>query len=144
MVGDANAGLTAYPGRVNPTLGPLSPFFIVKDLRRAARFYVDRLGFDVRFQEPPDEPFFAIVGRGHAQLFLKEIGEGIEAQPNPTRHAWAPWDAYVETPDPDALAAELERRGATFHAPLSNRDDGLRGFEVRDEDGYVLFFGRPA
>jgi hypothetical protein len=22
-------------------------------------------------------------------------------------------------------------------------DDGLRGFEVKDPDGYVLFFGRP-
>jgi hypothetical protein len=22
-------------------------------------------------------------------------------------------------------------------------DDGLRGFEVQDADGYVLFFGRP-
>jgi hypothetical protein len=24
-----------------------------------------------------------------------------------------------------------------------NDDDGLRGFEVADTDGYVLFFGRP-
>jgi hypothetical protein len=22
-------------------------------------------------------------------------------------------------------------------------DDGLRGFEIKDADGYVLFFGRP-
>ena len=22
-------------------------------------------------------------------------------------------------------------------------DDGLRGFELKDVDGYVLFFGRP-
>jgi hypothetical protein len=27
--------------------------------------------------------------------------------------------------------------------PLKDDDDGLRGFEVTDADGYVLFFGRP-
>ena len=32
--------------------------------------------------------------------------------------------------------------GKTVHG--KNTDDGLRGFEVRDNDGYVLFFGRPA
>jgi hypothetical protein len=24
-----------------------------------------------------------------------------------------------------------------------DNDDGLRGFEVKDADGYMLFFGRP-
>jgi hypothetical protein len=27
--------------------------------------------------------------------------------------------------------------------PLKDTQDGLRGFELRDTDGYVLFFGRP-
>jgi hypothetical protein len=26
---------------------------------------------------------------------------------------------------------------------LKDTDDGLRGFEITDPDGYVLFFGRP-
>ena len=26
--------------------------------------------------------------------------------------------------------------------PLKDTDDGLRGFELQDADGYVLFFGR--
>jgi hypothetical protein len=30
-----------------------------------------------------------------------------------------------------------------FSAPLADTDDGLRGFEVADADGYLLFFGRP-
>ena len=32
----------------------------------------------------------------------------------------------------------------TLAADSKNTDDGLRGFEVRDNDGYVFFFGRPA
>jgi hypothetical protein len=46
-------------------------------------------------------------------------------------------------PDPDALAAEFADHGAAFGAPLKDTRDGLRGFEIYDPDGYVLFFGRP-
>jgi hypothetical protein len=53
------------------------------------------------------------------------------------------WDAYIDTPDPDALAAELAGRGAVFSESLRDTHDGLRGFEISDPDGYVLFFGRP-
>jgi hypothetical protein len=27
--------------------------------------------------------------------------------------------------------------------PLADNSDDLRGFEVQDADGYVLYFGRP-
>jgi hypothetical protein len=33
--------------------------------------------------------------------------------------------------------------GAAFSVPLEDTHDGLRGFEICDPDGYVLFFGRP-
>jgi hypothetical protein len=46
-------------------------------------------------------------------------------------------------PAPDALAAEFAARQVAFSAPLKDDDDGLRGFEVKDADGYVLYFGRP-
>ena len=125
------------------TLGAISPFFIVSDVSRAIRFYVDQLGFQVRFVEPETSPFFAIVGRDSAQIFLKCVAEAITAQPNHTRHEWAPWDAFVYVDDPDSLAAEFASRGTAFHSELADRHDGLRGFEVEDADGYVLYFGRP-
>jgi hypothetical protein len=53
------------------------------------------------------------------------------------------WDAYVYAPEPDALAVEFANHGAAFSAPLKDTHDGLRGFEICDPDGYVLFFGRP-
>jgi hypothetical protein len=34
--------------------------------------------------------------------------------------------------------------GCAVDAPFTDNDDGLRGFELTDHDGYVLFFGRPA
>jgi catechol 2,3-dioxygenase-like lactoylglutathione lyase family enzyme len=108
-------------------------------------FYRDRLGFDVTYQGPaPDDIFFGIVQRGGATILFKAVG--VEPRPNYTRDAnqgIARWDAYVHVPDPDALAAEFASRDVAFSAPLEDTHDGLRGFELKDADGYVLFFGRP-
>lgn len=126
-----------------PAMVSIAPFFIVADLGRALAFYRDRLGFDVAVLAPDPDPFFAIVRRDSVQLLLKVIDTQVGPLPNHRRHAWARWDAYVHAPDPDALAAELAGRGVGFSAPLADTHDGLRGFEVEDTDGYILFFGRP-
>ena len=120
----------------------ISPFFIVSDVDQTVAFYRDKLGFETRFQQPSRNPFFAIIGRGGAQLFLKSE-KNISPSPNPNRHPSMRWDAFVYAPDPDALAAEFTGLGAPFSVPLKDTHDGLRGFEIRDPDGYVLFFGRP-
>jgi len=129
---------------VRAALSAISPFFVVDDLPRAVAFYRERLGFEVTHQAPAPDPFFAIVARDGVQLLLKVVAEDVGALPNRSRHPDARWDAYVHVPDPDALAAEFRGRGVTFSAPLTDTDDGLRGFELTDHDGYVLFFGRPA
>jgi hypothetical protein len=84
------------------------------------------------------------VQRNAAMIMLKDIG--LDPVPNHTRDVnkgIARWDAYLYVPDPDALAAEFASRGVEFFQPLKDNDDGLRGFEIRDADGYILFFGRP-
>lgn len=126
-------------------ISAISPFFIVRHVPASLAFYRDRLGFEITFQGPaPDDIFFGIVRRGGAQILLKAVG--VEPQPNPTRdvkQGIARWDAFVDVPDPDALAAEFGSRKVEFVEPLADTDDGLRGFALRDADGYVLFFGRP-
>ena len=128
-----------------PDITGIAPFFIVKDVPAALAFYRDRFGFDIAFQGPePEDIFFGIVQRGAAMIMLKDVG--VEPVPNYTRDVGkgAPrWDAYLHVPDPDALHAEFASRNIEFWQPLKNDDDGLRGFEVQDADGYVLFFGRP-
>ncbi len=124
-------------------IGPCAPFFIVREVRRALDHYVGKLGFDCRFATREAAPFFAIVGRDAAQIFLKAVAEEVGPLPNHERHVWAPWDAFVNVADPEALAAEFSGRGVAFRQPLGLRDDSLRGFEVADPDGYVCFFGRP-
>jgi len=43
---------------------PISPFFIVSDVDRTVAFYRDKLGFETRFRQPGQNPFFAIIGPG--------------------------------------------------------------------------------
>jgi catechol 2,3-dioxygenase-like lactoylglutathione lyase family enzyme len=119
----------------------ISPFFIVRDAPSSLQFYRDRLGFEIIFQEPAEDPFFGIVRRGGAMIMLKSVG--VDPLPNCKRESAARWDAYLHVPDPDALAAEFLSRNVEFSEPLKDTHDGLRGFELRDADGYVLFFGRP-
>ena len=70
-------------------------------------------------------------------------GVGVDPLPNYKREPAARWDAYLYVPDSDALAAEFASRNVEFSEPLKDTHDGLRGFELKDCDGYVLFFGRP-
>jgi catechol 2,3-dioxygenase-like lactoylglutathione lyase family enzyme len=126
----------------SPGIGAMSPCFIVSDVVQSIAFYCGKLGFETRFQAPEQDPFFAIVGRDRAQLFVKAEG-AITPQPNHTRHHHLRLDAFVYVEDPDALAADFASRGAAFSKPLEDTHDGLRGFEITDPDGYVLFFGRP-
>ena len=125
-------------------ISAISPFFIVSNVPSSLSFYRDRLGFEITFAGPePDDIFFGIVRRGGAQILLKDIG--VPPMPNHTRDVKkgiARWDAFVYVPDPDALAHEFASRKVEFFVPLKDTHDGLRGFEVKDVDGYVLFFGR--
>ena len=126
----------------------IAPFFIVRNVPAALAFYRDRLGFDITFQGPSeDDIFFGIVQRGGAMIIMKDVG--VDPVPNYTRdikQGIARWDAYLYVPDPDALAAEFSSRKVEFFTTLKDNedgDDGLRGFELKDVDGYILFFGRP-
>jgi catechol 2,3-dioxygenase-like lactoylglutathione lyase family enzyme len=127
-----------------PEISGIAPFFIVKNVPATLSFYRDRLGFDITFQGPAEDIFFGIVQRGAAMIMFKDVG--VDPLPNYKRDVKkgvARRDAYLYVPDPDALAAEFWSRNVEFSEPLKDTDDGLRGFELKDVDGYVLFFGRP-
>ena len=135
---------------MTPTISGITPFFIVANVPATLSFYHDMLGFEVTFRGPtPDDQFFGIVRRDGAMIMFKALGvmrDGneilVEPIPNYGREPAFSWDAYLDVPDPDALAAEFESRGVVFSVPLTERDDdGVRGFVIKDIDGYGLFFG---
>jgi catechol 2,3-dioxygenase-like lactoylglutathione lyase family enzyme len=128
-------------------LNGISTFFVVDDLDATIEFYRTRLGFSVLHKGGGDgdegADFWAMVGRDRVMMMFKCITPEIHPQPNHTRHEYARWDAYIHTDEPDALYAELVGRGAAMHRELADTNDGLRAFEIKDNSGYVLCFGRP-
>lgn len=125
-------------------LNSITPLFIVNDLAETLQFYESNLGFQVHYSggDGQGEDFWAMVGRDQITLMLKYITPDIHPQPNPSRHEWAVWDAYVFTSDPDLLYAEFLLKNVPIRRPLSDTGDGLRAFEITDNNGYVLCFGR--
>ena len=127
-------------------LNSVAPFFVVDDLSATLAFYRSKLGFEVLFQggdEGSGDDFFAIVGRDQVMLMFKAIAPEVHPQPNHSRHELARWDAYINTDDPDTLYAEFVGKEVPMHRELADTGDGLRAFEIADNNGYVLCFGRP-
>jgi uncharacterized glyoxalase superfamily protein PhnB len=131
------------PEEPSRNLVAITPFFIVKDLQASIAHYVERFGFQLDFQGPEDDVYYAQVTRDGIAIMLKTILPDVLPCPNHTRHPWARWDAYIYTLNPDTLFDEFRQRGvSSFVKELSFIDDGLWGFEVTDADGYVLAFFR--
>ncbi len=120
-----------------------SPVLGVRNVRQAAEYYRDVLGFsldvDGVFQPTEDESggVYAIVKRGgvwiHFQIRRGEL-PGRERQPLER-------DAYVYVDDLDALYADLQRRGAVIAQPPRVAPYGLRELVVEDLNGYRIAFG---
>ena len=130
------------PEAASRNLASINPFFIVKDLQASISYYIERLGFQLDFQGPDQDPYYGRVSRDEIGIMLKAILPDVLPRPNRSRHEWARWDAYIYTLDPDALFDEFRQRGVSFVTQLSFIDEGLWGFEVTDADGYVLAFAR--
>ncbi|MBZ5608692.1 MAG: VOC family protein [Acidobacteriia bacterium] len=124
----------------------IAPFFVVDDLQMSLDFYRSKLGFEITYTgggNGQGSDFFAMVQRDGVMLMLKHIAPEIHPQPNHSRHKWARWDAYIHTSDPDSLYGEYLGAGVPIHSELADTSDGLRAFEIIDNSGYVLCFGRP-
>jgi catechol 2,3-dioxygenase-like lactoylglutathione lyase family enzyme len=124
----------------------VTPFFIVDDLPATLDFYQSKLGFNVPYKGGGDgeiDDYWAFVGRDKIMLMFKAIASDVHPHPNSSRHPWASWDTYIYTDDPDSLFAELVAKNVPMHRELGNTSDGLRAFEIMDNNGYVLCFGRP-
>ena len=127
-------------------LRSIAPFFIVDNLSASLDFYCSRLGFHVTLTAGGDDhhpDFFGIVQRDDVMIILKQIAPDVHPHPNSIRHKFARWDAYIHCDDPDSLFVEYLNRSVPMHNDLADTEDGLRGFEVSDNNGYVLCFARP-
>ncbi len=121
-----------------------APILGVRNVRQAAEYYRDVLGFELDpvdgvFQPSPDEPqgVYAIVRRGGVWIhFQIRRGEFPERKRQPLER-----DVYIYIDDLETVYADLTQRGAVVRQRPAATPYGLREFVVEDPDGYRLAFG---
>jgi uncharacterized glyoxalase superfamily protein PhnB len=122
----------------------VAPYFLVRDVVKAAEYYRDALGFSYeRFWGQP--PCFCMPKRDGVIIMLSQTEDAAVIRPNSKARNDESWDAYVWVKDADALYAEMKPRGAIItYGPALQEEYGNREFGVRDLDGYILAFGSDA
>ncbi len=113
------------------------PILFVRDVRRAARYYEERLGFKVDFLHG-EPPFYGSVSRDDIRLHLRHV-----ARPNFVELAGREPSlilATSEVSDIEALFDQIRDLGAELAQPLVEQDWGGTDFQVRDLDGNVISF----
>jgi uncharacterized glyoxalase superfamily protein PhnB len=115
----------------------VAPFLLVRDVKKAAAYYNDVLGFTVRrfWGEPP---MFAIADREGVSVMLRQVQPHETFQPNAALEDCL--DAYFSVRDADALYNEYQSKGADLVCAPENQPYMMREFQVRDPDGHVLIF----
>lgn len=113
----------------------IQPVLPVRDVARAVDFYVDKLGFEVAFQDDPQAPQYAGLRRDGQELHLQWHAEsdfqGVIDQPSIRFHVY----------DTDALFEDIKARGGIPEGKAVHPTTwGTREFEFYDPDGNALFF----
>lgn len=117
-----------------------SPIFHVPDGKKAADYYTNILGFTLAWSMG-DPPTFCKVERDNLAIFLFQTPEPAS---NTYRAALSAKfaDLYIFVRDVDSIFAELKGRGADCLAEPKDYDYGMRDFNLRDLNGYILTFGQ--
>ena len=102
------------------------PIFDVVDLAASIAYYVDKLGFEKKW-DYGDPPTFGCVGRDEVEIFLSQEGQEV---------ARSSLSIFVQ--DVDALYEDYKRRGAVIRRPPTNYPWGVRRMDVQDLDGHNI------
>ena len=123
------------PGPVR--LDHVIPILFVRDVARAAAFYVDKLGFTRDFLHG-NPPFYGAVSRDAACLHFRLVHK-----PNFAELAAREGGlilASIEVANVKALFEEFEARGTKFPQRLQRQAWGGLDFHVEDPDGNCISF----
>jgi hypothetical protein len=69
MNSSKTASQPANPEGAKRNLAPISPSFIVKDLQASISHDIERFGFQLDFQGPPDDVYYGHLSR----MLLREV-----------------------------------------------------------------------
>lgn len=127
----------AMPDAPKPTLRSAEPQLLVTDIRTAADYFVEKLGFRVVFLHG-DPPFYGQVARDGAALNLRHVDTPpIDPQITAREDFLA---ASINADDVAALYREFEAAGAAFHQYLRQESWGATTFIIKDPSGNLILF----
>src|SRR3981081_2275184 len=112
----------------------MSPQFLVADIDRSIKFYIEKLGFEVDFRY---EDFYACIIKDGYSLHLKTGQPSIEERKNKRKNQ--DLDIVFSVDDIEDLYTELSRNFVEFTQLLRNMPYG-KEFYIADPDGYILCF----
>lgn len=114
-----------------PKLTRIAPELPVSNLREAAEYYVQKLGFHIAMEMPSGD--YAIVERDGIAIHLFEDDAGSHS----------PGGVHIFTPDLDELHAELSQRGVRLSQGIERKPWGNRDFRITDTSGNEIKFTEP-
>jgi catechol 2,3-dioxygenase-like lactoylglutathione lyase family enzyme len=140
--GLGSSGHSIYFNAMKPArLTGSAPVLLVRDVRAAANYYRDALGFSyTRFWGAG--PDFVILERDGLRLMLDRAPENAEIVPHWKLDSGM-WNVYFWVDDVEVLFAEFTAKGAKIDYGLDDKPYDIREFGVQDLDGYDIGFGQP-
>src|SRR5262245_39626629 len=118
--------LAAAFRQVKPILG-------TRDVAKAVRFYVDRLGFTLAFGEPTNEGNYVGLRRDRVEVHMQFQYD----------YEMATTRLRISVDDPDALYEEYQDKSVFYEGTkLADTPWGTREFAIYDLDGNSLTFYR--
>jgi catechol 2,3-dioxygenase-like lactoylglutathione lyase family enzyme len=118
-----------------PQLLGAFPQLFVADIEISCRFFVETLGFTVRFKHG-QPAFYALVQRDGARLNLRFVHEPVFDR-GAERDLLA---ASIPVENIKSLYLAYKAAGAPMHQVLKKQPWGLEDFIVRDPDGNLIHF----
>jgi len=124
-----------------PQLLGAFPQLFVADVEASCRFFVETLGFTVRFKYG-QPPFYALIQRDGARLNLRFVHKPVVLEDTGTdnkaeRNLLA---ASIPVENVKSLYVEYKAAAAPIHQALKKQPWGMRDFVVRDPDGNLICF----
>ena len=124
----------------------LSPILACADVARAIDYYIQKLGFELAWQMPPNEngeTEFACVRLVSAEILLGVTEGYVSAEDMDKRGIGI--QIYINLPDTlhiDDIYEHAQAQGAVITREIMTRDWGERAFNAKDIDGYNLMIAQ--
>ena len=125
----------------NKLFSHASIVFTVEDVQKSAEYYRDKLGFDITFtwEEPAS---YAVVNRDDAVgVHFTQKEEGMEKDLSQTNSPSKHTSLFIFVHDVDQVFEEYLEKGVDIIQAPTDRVYGMRDFDIRDINGYVLTIG---